>query len=739
MEVEMKIIVKGLLFLVVACCFTALPLDCLAQETSPETKESGRMQESFYLDELVVTATRTEKDVDDAPANVTVISSEELALKNIHNIEDALVHESGIFNGKLRGLPAAHHTLIMVNGMPMNTGWRGHVRWENIAIENVDQIDIIRGPASALYGGNAMGGVINILTDVPQKFEATARVGYGSDETIRHSLSLANRYKDKFSLRLGYEFEESDGYPDSLVTRSISSGTGEVTGGYETLDKNSKRKWVAGDKGDEYYERWNTNVDAVYDLTDTGSLTFNFQYGFREYGNGRPNTYLRDTDGNPVFSGKIDAGEDERASVSLSNYITAGPGEIVTPSYLLTYKETVGPVILVVKAGYHNEDRWYTTPKVNGDETYDTADGYLKEFDSDVWYGDIQTTFSIGEKHTLTAGVSSRSDKFDGGRYEVTNYHNENSKYGDRSDITQGEDRLYAVYLQDDWQVTDDLTIFLGGRFDSWETFDGLAVVDGESMHFSDRDDSAFNPKLSAVWKPFSDTIIKGSVGKAFRPPSLYELYRTYTRSNGGMIYGNPALEPETLENYEVGVSQYLYVSDTALKLSLTGFHTEISDLIYYYDIGDDRFKDNAGEARIDGFELEASIWPVKWLNVWGNYTYNDTEIKENVTDPEMEGKNITDMPESTVNLGVALNSEHVRASLMGRYLGRIYLNDDNSDIDDVYGANSQCWLWEAKITVSPVEHVSISLSVDNILDEDYFESSLGRERSYFIETTIDW
>lgn len=688
------------------------------------------------LDDMVVTATRTEKDVDSAPGNSTVISKEDLALKDLHTIEDALVHESGFFDGKLRGMPEAHQTLIMLNGMPLNTGWRGHVRWENIATDNVERIEVIRGPASALYGGNAMGGVINIITAAPEKLEATAKVGYGSDETIRHSLALGNRFMDKFSIRLGYEFEESDGYPDSLVTRSISSGTGELTGGYETLDKTGKRKWVAGDKGDEYYERWNTNLDAVYDLTDTGSLAFNFQWGFREYGNDRPNTYLQDADGNPSFSGSIDAGEGESASVSLSNYITAGPGEISTPSYLLTYKETLGPADLVVKAGYHHEDRWYTTPRISGDETYDNADGYLKEFDTDVWYGDIQTNLSVGQSHLLTTGVSIRYDKFDGGRYELTDYHDENSKYGSRSDITQGEDRLYAIYLQDEWKIINSLSLFLGARFDYWESFDGLAVVEDESINFDDRDDSSFNPKLSAVWKLFDDTIIKGSAGQAFRPPSLYELYRTY-RSGDGMVNSNPELEPETLQTYEVGVTQYLF--DRGLKLSVTGFHTDIDDLIYYYEVGNDRFKDNASQAKIDGIEVEASLWPFEWLNLWGNYTYNDTEIKENVHDPDMEGKKITGMPERTINLGLALSSKYVRASLMGRYLGRIYTQEYNDGIDDVYGAYSQCWLWETKVTISPLKHVKLSLSVDNLFDEEYFESSVGRERSYFAEVMIDW
>jgi outer membrane receptor protein involved in Fe transport len=76
----------------------------------------------------------------------------------------------------------------------------------------VTRIEIIRGPASALYGGNAMGGLINIITDSPKQLEAVAKIGYGSDETLRHSVSLGNRFMDKLSLHLGYEIDAKIGY-----------------------------------------------------------------------------------------------------------------------------------------------------------------------------------------------------------------------------------------------------------------------------------------------------------------------------------------------------------------------------------------------------------------------------------------------------------------------------------------------------------------------------------------------
>lgn len=123
---------------------------------------------------------------------------------------------------------------------------------------------------------------------------------------------------------------------------------------------------------------------------------------------------------------------------------------------------------------------------------------------------------------------------------------------------------------------------------------------------------------MSVVWKPVVNTVLKVSAGGAFRAPTIYNLYRTY-ESSRGMIYSNPDLEPETLWNYEIGVDQYFL--NRSLKLSATCFHTDIDDLIYSYDIGDDSYRDNVGEARINGIELGAFARPFDWLNLWGNYT----------------------------------------------------------------------------------------------------------------------
>ncbi|MCD6561650.1 MAG: TonB-dependent receptor [Deltaproteobacteria bacterium] len=716
--------------------------------------EDEKKDEVIKLDEIVVTATRTEKDVDSAPGSVTVITNKDIKRQKINSLDEAVKYEAGVYarhtkglsdsmpRVQLRGLYGQNRTLVLLDGQPLNEGYTGSVDWNTIGTENVERIEIIRGPSSALYGGNAMGGVINIITKTPKKFYANAKSGYGRsdtyhDDTYRYSINLGDRFMDKLSIDLGFEREETNGYPTSLVTRSIKSGTGTLSGGYGTTNTSGDPKWVVGDKGDNTAKRWNIHVKTEYDLTDTGSLTFNFQKGLHRYDYDDPHTYLRDENGNPAFSGKVDIGGGQYASVKPSNYVYySGMGEKETSNYSLAYKEIFGPVVFNGKAGYQKRDSWWTAAKPSSTQSYDDAKGELSDSDTYSWFTDLQASLPLGGKHLLTFGLYFRYDDFESDQYNISFFRDEDSKT-EKTIITKGNDRFYAAYLQDEWDIIDKLTLFTGVRFDYWEAFDGKSGNVGDVEKFSEPDDTSVSPKAAVVFKPLADTIVKGSVGKAFRAPTIYELYRTWTGSHA-TYHSNPDLDPETLWNYEIGVDQYIF--SRRLKLSATYFHTDIDDLIYSYYKGRDKYQENAGEAEIDGIELGISAKPVDWLRVWGNYTYNDSEITKHDRKPEVEGKNIANMPLRTANLGAEVRYRWITASLAGQYMGKIYKSELNDDVHDVYnGYTQKYWLWDTKLSVAPVKNFEVSFSVENLFDREYYESYVGRERSYFMEVSLKW
>jgi len=698
------------------------------------------------LEQIVVTATKTEKKVEDAPGSLTIISREEIDRRNIKTVDKALSDIKGIFvkrnkglmdttsSVRLRGFKGDQYTLILLDGQPVNNAYTGGLEWGMLPVDNIERIEVIRGAASALYGGNAMGGVINIITKTPKQLEASATAGYGTHDTYRYRLSVGDRFVDRFSLRIGYEEESTDGYAATPVLSKIKAGAGTESGGYPMNDKyGNPTKWVVGDKGDNNAEKWSVDVKGTFDFSDTGNLAFTVISGEHEYDYDPPNTYMG------TFSGSANAGSGQHASFYPNNFISyTGKGKNETDIYTLVFKELFGPVQLNAQVGTVRTDDRYTLESGGSTKTYYDSPGKLKITEDESWFSEVRADVPLGESHLLTVGASYRTDESDTDDYKVPYYRS----YSDRGDSTfysGGNDRIWAIFVQDEWKIAEPFTLYLGGRYDTWKVYDGESGVPGSETSYDSNTESQFSPKVSAVWKALPNTTLKASVGHAFRPPNLYELYRTWS-SWGWEYRSNPDLEPETVWTYEAGVDQYLFNKKT--RLSLTGYINDIEDLIYYKidNTAKTKTRENAGDARTYGVEFEVSQQITDWLMAWGNYTWTQAEITDNPVDPESEDKRITGIPRTTYNIGLEAQHKWFKGSLIGRYFSKIYNDSDNGDKEEeVYGTYEPAFYLDGKITVSPFKWIDLSLSVDNILDEEYWEYYEGDGRTYLVELTLKY
>jgi iron complex outermembrane receptor protein len=136
--------------------------------------------------------------------------------------------------------------------------------------------------------------------------------------------------------------------------------------------------------------------------------------------------------------------------------------------------------------------------------------------------------------------------------------------------------------------------------------------------------------------------------------------------------------------------------------------------------------------------EFEVSQQIANWLMAWGNYTWTQAEIADNPTDPESEDKRITGIPRTMYNIGLEAKHKWFRGSLVGRYFSKIFNDSDNEDTaEGVYGTYEPAFYVDGKITISPSKWTDISLSVDNIIDEEYWEYYAGDGRTFFVEMTL--
>lgn len=730
----------------------ALPPAALAQEKADKAEQKTP---AVVMDEMVISATRTEKKVDEAPTHVTVISREEMRRREITAVDEALKWEAGVYAKRrkgvadhlsevsLRGLPGDERTLIMLNGLPLNDGYSSQVPWNHLNVDDVERIEVIRGPGSALYGGNAMGGVVNIVTSAPKEREIMARfgVGYlegdGDPNIFKYGLSVGDALGD-FSLRLGLDLTDSEGYATDLVSKTTSAGAGVPNSGYGVENRTTGAgNWVVGDKGDNATYRESLTALAQYALTEDSALRVDILRGHSQYSYNDPKTYLE----SGSFRGRAQANDGFRTGVIRPRDFAGGRGKENQLTTALTYTNDLGKIDLSAKAGYSHKRKIYSSYASTDwdgnavDKELSDQPGSLVDSDSFGYFLDVQADHAVTDEHTLTYGVYFRMDDYLQDEDWLERFQDWESHHSDK-DQTMGKARQYAVFVQDEWSVTDEVTLYGGARFDYWEAIDGQSGLGGATVKHSDHSDNAVSPKAAVVWHPLEDSYLRTSVGRAFRAPNLYEMYRTWTSTTGRTYFSNPKLKPEILWNYEVGGDQYFF--ERRLKLSATWFHTDIEDMIDSRTLANgDTEKQNLGKVRIDGWELGASVHPWDWLGLWGNWTILDTEIMEFDANEAAVGNELAGIPLETINLGADLTWDKITFSVVGSYQGRNYYDEMNDDVANTYTSNTKVWLWDAKVAYAPCDHFEMSASVTNVFDEMYYAYYVGQPRAYYLEAKV--
>ncbi len=446
-----------------------------------------------------------------------------------------------------------------------------------------------------------------------------------------------------------------------------------------------------------------------------------------------------------TFGGKDSsaiAGDDQHSGCSPNDFISyTGISENQTDSYTLAAEEVFGPVKLHLQVGTVQKDDRYTLEEGSGMEDYDTSEGSLKISRNSSWFGELRGDIALMDAHLLTLGTSYRTDQSDTDEYEVPFYRSFDNK-SESLYYSGGKARTWALFAQDEWQLRGNLTLYIGARFDSWEVYDGVSGETGVRTHYEDNTQSTFSPKVAAVYQPLAQTTLRASVGRSFRAPTLYELYRSW-QSYSTLYESNPDLDPETVLAYELGVDQFFF--DGKTRISLTGFRNDIDDLIYYQssenEEGDTvKHRINAGKARTYGMELELSQTLTDWLNLWTNITLTDARIIENSTDPDSEDKRVTGIPKTVWNAGVDVKYHWITAGLVSRYYSKIYGDEDNGDTaEGVYSTYEPFFTVDAKVSFEPLDWIEISLSADNIFDEEYYEYYLTEGQTYFAELTLKY
>lgn len=215
-----------------------LALSALALASSQVAHAEENLQ---VLDDMVISASRIEQSSKEAPANVTVVNAKKLENGINFVIGDALTAKvpslhlrGGAVDGgragttmqlSFRGM-GINRNLLLVDGQSLTDAYSGQMNWSSISMNDVEQIEVIPGVGSALYGSSALGGVISVITKKPTKQEFTAKITQGFDDARRTKLETG--YRDKFdngfSIVANVSIDDRDGYAADLVTLANPAG-----------------------------------------------------------------------------------------------------------------------------------------------------------------------------------------------------------------------------------------------------------------------------------------------------------------------------------------------------------------------------------------------------------------------------------------------------------------------------------------------------------------------------------
>ncbi len=558
---------------------------------------SNAISQNVELDSSIVSASGFAQDIKEAPATINVITKKELQSKPYRDIAEAIADipgvdlyaskgKTGSYNITMRGITG--YTLVLIDGRRQGIGGEvGPNGFNEISnsllppISSIERIEVIKGPMSTLYGSEALGGVVNIITKkVSDKWETSVSLDallnenkdwgntygtsiYSSGPLMNDKLGLTLRFREFYRQQSNVEF---------------TNGSGQR---------------VQGDQAQSPTKANNFNIGTriSYLANDYNTFIFDIDFSRNHYDNkqGQLGTITRPG--------------------STPGSLTGGYADNMEVDKFVTYLSHEGI--------YENfsiaSTLQYNRVSNNGREVVGQATQPFLGENRDIVAEDIildtKSVIPLGQNHILSAGGEYRLEKMQDKIANPTNF----------------DQYLLAIFAEDEYSIKDNLRLTFGARYNHHEIF-------GNNI----------SPRAYLVYNPTDELTLKGGVSTGFRTPYANRLINgAYNYSGQGRfpIYGNPDLKEETSLNYEIAAiynNDLFYVSATGF---LTNFKDKISTQRYNKDdmipgIGtcdaDRCFKAiNHGKVEYKGIELGAGISPLDNLNVNFAYTYLDSEVKE--------------------------------------------------------------------------------------------------------------
>lgn len=586
------------------------------------------LQLSGVRSSVVVTASDTPQTVDEVSKALTVVDTQEIEERNEYAIPESLRTVPGLrvqqlggpgsFTSiKTRGLPS-EDTAVLIDGIrfrdPASTQGDASGFLEDLIVTDVSRLEVLRGSGSSLYGSNAVGGVVNVVTDEgggPIHGNVLAEGGnLGLFRTRAHLAGGVNNNRVVYSA--GFSFLNVTRGIDNEDEARTTSGQGRILFRLTPTATLSGRIYTANSR-----LQLNNSPEGIGNLPPTGII---------EAIPLSPEEQRRFEAGVPA----------DQLNLGAATFVPAAND----PDNLRKASFFDGAVIFTQRP---TESFGYTISYQGLDTNRSTINGPLG-VGFQPFGGTTRSDFD-GRIHTLNARVDIQAGNFNfiTGGYEFENESFTNPSFqvnpADNSDVDVSQ-RSHALFVQDQLRLIDD-RLQISGAFRAQffklnePRFTPAASAPYTGITFQSPPAAYTGDGSIAYTFRSSGTKLRGHVGNGYRAPSLFERFGTaFDSFFGYSVFGDPRLEPERSIGFDAGIDQTFY--DNRVRVSATYFYTQLRQVIIFdfsglIDFTTDPFgrfggylNTNGGIAR--GAEIELRATPTRTLNLTAAYTYTKAQ-----------------------------------------------------------------------------------------------------------------
>lgn len=653
----------------------------------------------YDLEGVTIYASKTNSRLKDLPNKIEIISKRQIEASGINNLTDLLKNYVNVdvveypgYNSyfSIRGFKPTEgkYTIVLIDGVPAGT-----TNMATLSLGDVEQIEVLKGPFSSMYGSDAMGGVVNVVTK-RNKNELTGNIkaSVGSFQSAKGAFNIGGRAIGNLNFDVSFDYtSQAQSYKIGNHNFLHMSSTDKAIVGKDTYGikmQGSRYNGISGKAriGYDFNQNWSLN------FTEMAFIGKDLPTGGNVWGaNGLKKKDVTRYTSKLELNGKIN-----------------------------NHNLFFAPHYSRAKTLTYNEDT---------DTAYVSTDSQLR-------------TYGFTANDNITMGKQKVAFGFDN-KSEV----NELKSFKARDEIKAPykpnyRNTAWGIYLQSNLKFVDDkLNLSIGMRYDYIDF--KLRKTPGLNNEAKKESYNTFNPNIGAKYYFIDGLALHSSFGTAFSMPDAYQKAGEYLY-NGTITKGNPDLKPEKSKTIDAGISYSK--PETGIDFDFTYFYTWNNDLIVeeLTTVDKQKYKNfkNAEKARKSGMEIMASydlgtLFERRFgLKVYGNLTWMFTyEDRTNGI-----WNKTWSVRKQNANFGLDfLNNKGIRARLNGRFMGhrieknyinkkyRPTLNDLQAESQPDYLASTlikhpEFMIFDFNASYPVLKNVTVGVNVNNILDENYTE-----------------